>query len=98
LEAHTGDHRPRSGIHHEATSSRAFTFGSSDLRIFDSRTVIRDSETNFHLSDAMAKVVFTFCHESDLHVNSDDPQFIARVKLDWEERGIAGGQREGGPT
>jgi hypothetical protein len=54
--------------------SGAFAFGESDLHIDSGKS--------------MTFAAFTFCHESDLHVESDDAAFIEQLKVAWTAKGI----------
>ncbi|MEP7364324.1 MAG: hypothetical protein ABI972_13810 [Acidobacteriota bacterium] len=76
----------------DAINSGRFTFGESDLHIYDSATLVRDSDRTFHCN--YPALTFSFCHESDLHFAAQDVELVAAVKADWISRGYKGYESE----
>jgi hypothetical protein len=80
----------------DAEARGIVTLGQSDVFLFDSEAVIPTGEHTFSVREDMTAVSFRLCHESDIHVESNDPAFIELVLRHWRENGWAGYSSEDG--
>lgn len=66
---------------------------TADLRSFveesEQKGAFRLGEGDLHIEDSLGTLMFTSCHESDIHFESTQPAFVDEVVASWGSKGFA---------